>query len=72
MYVCIWGYIILKDQKVRQYGPERNQGLFLFVCLFIKKNMIKAIILKLSLIVADSQSTDDATSTVGVKRRLVA
>ena len=47
--VNIPGKILLEDQKVWQYGPDRNQGPFF--CLFSRKKTIKAISVKVTTIV---------------------
>ena len=67
--VRISGEIILEVRKVRPYAPDRNKGNFVF---FVKNIPFKAISVKVTPIVTDSQSIYDVASVDGIKRRLVA
>ena len=67
--VFMSGEIILGDRKVGQYGPDRNQG-HLFFCFFSRKNPIKAISVKVTLIVTDIQSIYTVASYAGIKIKL--
>ena len=67
--VRISGEIILEVRKVRLYAPDRNKGNLVFFC---RNNLIKAISVKVTSIVTDSQYIDNVASVDGIKRRLVA
>ena len=67
--ICISGEIFLEDQKVGQYGPDRNQGQLF---LFLRKKIIKAISVKVNSIVTNAQSIDGIASGAGIKILLLA
>ena len=70
VFIRMSGELILEDRKIRKYGPDRNQCHLFF--LFSRKNIIKVISAKVTLIVTDSQFIDAVVSAAGIKRRLVA